>query len=361
MRNKALFVVAIIGILAGLLSAYVHGIEKKPLPPAFTPATDPFKKGLYVNGIVESLLSNGENINIYPDVSGPVVTVLVSEGQLVKKGVPLIKIDDSVQRATFEQQKSQAEAALALLEELKAQPRKENLEVFRAQVDLAEANLKTASDQYDKQSKSYELDPNSISKDALDNSINAKKAAQASLEVARRQFELTKAGAWEYDVRNQEKLYASLSAAGKASEALLYKYTINAPTDGMILSINTAVGSYVSPQGAYQSYTQGLSPVLVMGSAEEYEGVRCYVDEILINRLPASDKIHARMTIRGTNINIPLEFVRIQPYVSPKIELSDQRNERVDLRVLPLIFKFKPPKDAQTYPGMLVDVYIEEK
>jgi HlyD family secretion protein len=361
MRNKALFVVAFIGILAGLVSAYVHGIEKKPLPPLFNPATDPFKKGIYVNGIVESHQANGQNVNLYPDVSGPVVEILVSEGQIVQKGAPLLKIEDSVQRATVEQQKSQAEAALAVLEELKAQPRKENLEVFRAQVDLAEANLKTVRDQLDKQTKSYELDPNSISKDALDNAVNAKKAAEANLGVARRQFELTKAGAWDYDVRNQEKLYAALSSARNASAALLYKYTINAPADGVILSINTAVGSYVSPQGAYQSYTQGFGPALVMGSAESYQGVRCYVDEILINRLPASDKIHAQMTIRGTNTNIPLEFVRIQPYVSPKIALSDQRNERVDLRVLPLIFKFLPPKNAAVYPGQLVDVYIEEK
>ncbi len=360
MRNKALFVLACIGILAGLMSAYVHGIEKKPLPPVFNPATDPFKKGIYVNGIVESHQANGQNINLYPDVSGPVVEILVSEGQIVKKGAPLLKIEDSVQRATVEQQKSQAEAALAVLEELKAQPRKENLEVFRAQVTLAEANLKTVRDQLDKQKKSYELDPNSISKDALDNAVNAKKA-EANLGVARRQFELTKAGAWDYDVRNQGKLYAALLSARNASAALLYKYTINAPADGAILSINAAVGSYVSPQGAYQSYTQGFGPVLVMGSAEDYQGVRCYVDEILINRLPASEKIHARMTIRGTNINIPLEFVRIQPYVSPKIALSDQRNERVDLRVLPLIFKFQPPKNIAIYPGQLVDVYIEEK
>ncbi len=57
-------------------------------------------------------------------------------------------LDDSVQRATVEQQKSQAEAALALLKELKAQPRKENLDIAKAQVDFASASLKTAQDQY---------------------------------------------------------------------------------------------------------------------------------------------------------------------------------------------------------------------
>ena len=184
------------------------------------------------------------------------------------KGTPLLKIDDSVQRATVEQQKSQAEAALALLEELKAQPRKENLEVATAQVELASANLKSAQDQLDKQRKSYELDPNSVSKDTLDNAENAVKVAKANLEVAQKQYELIKAGAWVYDIRNQEKQYNALSKAFMASNALLAKYIIKAPSDGVILSINAAVGSYISSQGAYETYTQGSNPVVVMGNSE---------------------------------------------------------------------------------------------
>jgi len=49
----------------------------------------------------------------------------------------------------------------------------------------------------------------------------------------------------------------------------------------------------------------------------------------------------AQMSLRGTDIKVPLEFVRVQPYVSPKIELSNERQEQVDLRVLPVIFRFE--------------------
>jgi HlyD family secretion protein len=66
------------------------------------------------------------------------------------------------------------------------------------------------------------------------------------------------------------------------------------------------------------------------------------------------------MSIKGSDIKIPLEFVRVQPYVSPKIELSNQRQEQVDLRVLPVIFRFKK-NDAPVYPGQLVDVYIGQQ
>lgn len=361
MRNRVLFALSVAGILIGLVSAYIYGIEKKPQPPLFHPASNPYAKGIYANGITESYQTNGANINIYPEVPGPVTKILVAEGESVRQGAPLLAMDDSVQRATVEQQKAQAEAARALLEELRAQPRKENLEIARAQVDYASSSLKSAQDQLDKQRRSYELDPKSVSKDALDNAENAVKVAMANLEVVRKQYELTKAGAWIYDIRNQENQYNASSKAYNASSALLDKYIIKAPVDGVILSINTAAGSYVSTQGAYDTYTQGFNPVLVMGSPQTYIGVRCYIDEILVHRLPQGPQMNAQMSIRGTNITIPLEFVRVQPYVSPKIELSDQRAERVDVRVLPVIFRFQKPKNLSLYPGQLVDVFIGEK
>ncbi len=361
MRNKVLFSLSIIGILAGLVSVYLYGTQRTPQPPAFNPAPNPYAKGIYANGIIESYQTNGENINIYPEVPGTVVKILVTEGETVHQGTPLLVLDDSVQRAIVEQQESQAEAARALLEELRAQPRKENLEVAKAQVDYARANLKSLQDQLDKQRKSYELNSKSVSKDTLDNAENAVKVAKANLEVVLRQYGLTKSGAWIYDIKNQENQYEAQSKAFMASNALLSKYIIKAPVDGVILSINAAVGSYISAQGTYDTYTEGFNPVIVMGSSQPNLGVRCYIDEILIHRLPQPSQIKAKMFIRGTDITIPLEYVRVQPYVSPKIQLSNQRTERVDVRVLPVIFRFKKPKDINFYPGQLFDVYIEEK
>ena len=67
------------------------------------------------------------------------------------------------------------------------------------------------------------------------------------------------------------------------------------------------------------------------------------------------------MTVRGSNMKIDLEYVRTQPIVSPKIELSSQRQERVDLRVLPVIFRFDNTGRMRLYPGQLVDVYVSTK
>jgi len=308
-RNKVIFIAAVIGLLIGIVASYISGIEKKPQPPAFNPASNPYAKGIYANGIVESYQHNGANINIYPEVPGTIKQILVSEGQSIKKDTPLILIDDSVQRATVEQQK--------------------------AQIEFANASLKSSQDQLDKLRQSYALEPRSVSKNDLDNAENVVNMAKANIEVVRKQYEL--------------------------AQTLLSKYTIKAPMDGAILSINAAAGSYVSAQGSYDTYTQGFAPILVMGSSQAFIGVRCYIDEILVHRLPKASLMKATMFIRGTDISIPLEFVRVQPYVSPKIELSSQRTERVDVRVLPVIFRFKRQKDIDVYPGQLVDVYIGDK
>ncbi|MGO9514682.1 MAG: HlyD family secretion protein [Steroidobacteraceae bacterium] len=361
MRSKIIFIVAGVGLVLALISAYLAGEQPAQLPPAFNPAANPYAKGIYAQGIIESSQPLGENINIYPDVSGPITEVLVTEGAGVRKGDPLLKIDDSVQRATVEQLQSQAEAAKTLLAELKAEPRRENLDVAAAQVDNAKATLKNAQDQLEKQEHSFSMEPKSVSRDVLDNARNAEKIAATNLEVIEKQYALTKAGAWIYDIRNQEKQYIALAKAYASAAALLAKYTLRAPSDGIVRSIQATVGSYVSSQGAYNSYTQGMDPLIVMGAPEDHLQVRAYIDEILIDRLADPSKLGGEMFIRGTDKHVTLTFVRVQPYVSPKIELSDERQELVDVRVLPVIFRFANSNSLHVYPGELVDVYVSAK
>jgi HlyD family secretion protein len=357
LRNKILFGLSILGVMAGLVAAYLFGVERKAQPPVFTPVSNPYESAIYANGMIESDQPSGEDINIYPEVSGPITQVLANEGQSVLAGAVLFTIDDSVQRATTEQLRLQSEAALTLLNELKAQPRPETLAVAKAQVVLGDSNLKQARDQYDKDQAAYKDNPGTISQDVLDTARDAVDQATSALDVASKQYDLTKAGAWSYEIANQQQQYESLKQAYNSANALLEKYSVKAPMAGVVLTVNAAVGSYASSLGAYDSYTQQSDPLVIMGGPQDYLDVRCYVDEILVSRLPAVGHVLAQMSITGTDIKVPLEFVRVQPYVSPKIELSNERQEQVDLRVLPVIFRFEK-KDAPVYPGQMVDVYI---
>ncbi len=361
MKSKILFFLAVAGIVAGLVSAYYFRAEKKPMPPIFNPAPNPYAEGIYCNGIIESYQSSGANINIFPEVSGTITQIHAVEGATVRKGAVLLEIDDAVQSAVVEQQKAQAEAALVDLRQLEAQPRKETLEVAKAQVEYAAARLEAARSHYEKLKKTHQMEARSVSRDQLDTAEHEVATAAANLEVARKQFELTRAGAWTYDIQSRQRQYEALAKAYAGSKAVLDRYTVTAPVDGVILAVNAAPGGFVSPQGAYGTYTGGFAPVIVMAASGPYLGVRCYIDEILIAKLPAPEQMKAKMFFRGSDTAIPLEFERVQPYVVPKIQLSNQRTERVDVRVLPVLFRFAPPAGMNVYPGQLVDVYLEAK
>ncbi len=347
-------------MLAALIVAFLLNRPVKPQPPAFQPAANPYAKAIFANGMIEADQPSGSNTNIFPEVAGAIVRTEVRDGEAVKAGQPLLFIDDSMQRATTEQARLLAEGAMAQLKALKAEPRRETLAVAAAQVVQAQANLNTLARQRDKLALSASLDPRSVSQNSLDSAIDTARAAEATLAVARRQYDLTRAGAWVYDIQNQEAQVAALTHAYEADKALLAKYVVKAPTDGTVLAINAPKGGYVSPLGAYDTYTQMNLPVAVLGQVAGTLQVRCYVDEILLSRIPRSGAIRAQMSVRGADYKVPLQFVRIQPYVTPKIELSNQRQEQVDLRVLPVIFRFRTDPKMKLYPGEQVDVYISQ-
>jgi HlyD family secretion protein len=358
MKIRWLMILAVLGLLAGIGAAVYYGRQSPPLPPVFKAASNPYATGIYANGIIESDQASGTNLNLYAEVSGTVARILVQEGQTVKQGDALIQVEDSVQRALAAQQQSQADAADAQLSALMAQPRKETLDVTRAQVGAAEAGLRTVQDQLDKLEAAARLNPKAVSRDAMDNAANAVRVARGNLDVAQRQYDLTRAGAWIYDVRSLQKQRDALQKGAAAATALLGKYVVRAPADGVVMSVNTSPGAYVSQQGTYDAYTRSYVPLVTMSAGQGKLAVRVYVDEILVHRLPPG-KVQARMFFRGTDVSVPLEFVRVQPYISPKVQLSDQRSERVDVRVLPLLFRFAQPANFVVYPGQLVDVYLQ--
>jgi len=361
MKVKILTALAILGIIAGIISAHIYGSAPKP-PPPIAMTKDPFKNGVYANGIVEPVQDSGESINIYPEVSGNVTKVFVKYGEFVQKGQPLFQVDDSVQAQTVKQLYHQVQADYTKYQELLHEPRPQVLAVSKAQVDYAKAQLAYAQSNYEKLLNSYKLNPKSVSKQDLDNAKNALKEAKENLKVAIKNYELTKAGAWSYDIRTQYQLYKADEHAYQSALELLKRYTVKAPVSGTVLELNVGKGDYVSSSGVYYTYTHSyVTPVRLGQSSNGELQVRAFIDEILLTKLPPIKDLKAVMFIRGTNVSVPLKFVAVEPYVTPKIELSDQLTERVDVRVLPVIFRFKKPKNVNLYPGQLVDIYLEGK
>jgi hypothetical protein len=63
--------------------------------------------------------------------------------------------------------------------------------------------------------------------------------------------------------------------------------------------------------------------------------------------------------LRGNkDLKADLAFVRVEPYVTPKASLTGSSTERVDTRVLQVIYRFDPTR-LPAYVGQQVDVFIE--
>ena len=62
----------------------------------------------------------------------------------------------------------------------------------------------------------------------------------------------------------------------------------------------------------------------------------------------------------STEKAIPLQFDFIEPYIVPKRSLTGDNRERVDTRVLQIIYRFEKP-DFPVYVGQQVDVFIKRK
>jgi len=63
--------------------------------------------------------------------------------------------------------------------------------------------------------------------------------------------------------------------------------------------------------------------------------------------------------LRGdASIRSPLRFVRIEPLVIPKRSLTGDSSERVDTRVLQVLYEIER-KDPRFFVGQQMDVFIE--
>ena len=131
----------------------------------------------------------------------------------------------------------------------------------------------------------------------------------------------------------------------------LEMHTIRAPLDATVLQVRIRVGEFAPAAVLTNS-------LMVLGVVDPLH-IRVDIDESEIPRFNAGAKAYA--SVRGrANVQVPLEFVRVEPYVIPKRVLSGSVSERVDTRVLQLIYK-ATPAELGAVSGQQVDVYIEEE
>ena len=131
------------------------------------------------------------------------------------------------------------------------------------------------------------------------------------------------------------------------------RLTVRAPIAGEILAVNIRKGEYVSTMGG-----GGSQPFIEMGQKQPLH-VRIDIDEEQAPRVARGAP--ATVSPRGaSDRRVKARFVRAEPLVVPKRSLTNSAAERVDVRVLQLIYEL-PETNGLFRVGQQVDAYIAAK
>ncbi len=296
-KRYILIALALAGSIAAWQLTRGTSSEKPITPPPYEPAIRDKDGLISAAGLVEAA---SENTLVGVPNSGTVLAVHAKVWDKVKVGDPLITLDDR---------------------ELKAQ-----LAVQLAAVRTAEAEAERADDQAKRWTGIK--DSGAVSASDLIVYQMAAKAAQSKLALAKAQAEQL--------------------------NVMIDRTVIRSPIDATVLQVNVRIGEYVAA---------GMKAPVILGDIARLQ-IRCDVDEQLAPRM--RDGLPAKGYLKGESSRvgaegraIPLKFVRIEPFVIPKVSLTGASVERVDTRVLQVIYQFDRPADRTIFVGQQMDVYID--
>jgi multidrug resistance efflux pump len=290
-----------------------------------------------------------ENIALGAALSGLVLEVYVPSdrvGTHVKAGQPLFRVDDRHLKAQLKVAEAQRVSAEARLAKLERQPRPEELPPSLAKVKAAAANVARLQDPYERAQRL--IGTSALVKDDYIARQQAYETAFYEHRQAQAEYELLKAGAWKPDLDIARASVSETRAQVEQIKTEIARATVVAPVDGVVLQVNVRAGERVSDQDA--------KALMVLGDISTYH-VRVDIDERDIARFRRGAP--AKAYPRGeTAHDMTMRFKRVEPLVVPKKSLTGENTERVDTRVLQVVYAIEQ-SEHPVYVGQQLDVFID--
>jgi multidrug resistance efflux pump len=320
----------------------VHSQEEGliAMPPS-APVESPFEQTLAATGLVEASTSN---IAVASSLPGIVLHVFVRPGQHVAADEPLFALDDRSLKAERRVRETRLETARAERDRLEHLPRPEELPSSAARIREARSMLRERSLHHEQGKELFKK--NLIGPDELEQRQAMKEAAQEQLARAEAEDRLLRAGASDTDKAIARARIAEAEAMVEQMQTELNRLTVRAPVSGTILQVNVRAGESVGMRP---------EPPVILGETQPLH-VRVDLDEQQIARFrPDAPATAVR---RGAPQPVfTLHFVRVEPLVVIKRALTGDISERMDSRVLQVIYELTPSMN-QPYVGQQMDVFI---
>jgi HlyD family secretion protein len=354
-RKYFLAAVAVVLLVFAAVHAYLAQRPQPDVPPPVPPTASPFGQTVAGAGMVEpsTEASTTGVISVGSPLAGVVTAIPVHIGQEVKTGDLLLALDSRAVQADLKVREAALALAQTQLRQMELQPRPETVPPQEEALRAAEASLRQAKDQFERDKA---MQRNAVSDQDRFAHEQAYLAALAQRNQARANLDLLKAGAWQAD---KDVAYAQVQQARAQVEqdhTQLELLQVRAPVDGTILQVNVRLGEYVSVLGGQS--------LIGMGNTHPLQ-VRVNIDEEDLPRLRISAPARAKIRGDAAQEELPLRFVRLEPYVVPKTSLTGANTERVDTRVVQVIYALDAEhplvRGQKVLVGQLVDVFIDTR
>jgi multidrug resistance efflux pump len=343
MKRWFIPVIAAFALTFGIISVVRSQPRREATDPPVQPPESAFARNVAAVGLVEP---ESENVDVSCPVSGLVTAVYVNAGDRVHAGQKLFSLDDRDLQAELRVKQAALTAAQARLKKLQEEPRAEEVPPAEAKVREAQANRSDAEVQM--QLIESVQDRRAVREEDVRRRRIAYEAAQARLSDAESQLALLKAGAWGPDIAVAQSDVTQAEAQLRQVQTNIERLTMTAPLDGLILQKRVRVGQFAQCGPMSE-------PLIIMGGGAL--NIRTEIDENDAWRVRPNTAAVAY--VRGdSKERFPLKFIRFEPYVLPKKSLTGDSTERVDTRVLQVIYRIND-LDARVYVGQQMDVYVE--
>lgn len=294
------------------------------------------------NGVTEPA---GEERVLIPEVGGRLAHVYIAEGDRVTAGQVLAEIASAEYEGALAAAEAALAARLAERDKLANGARPEERRQARAALDEAIAADAVATNEYERRRRMW--DAKQVSREIVEQSENAAKAASARRAAAQAGFNLVEHGARAEDRAAATAAVAEAQGQVERARALLEKTRIRSPIDGVVLKRDLREGETVV----------ALSPIPLarIGDLSRLY-VRAEVDELDVARVAVGQQ--ARITADGyPGRSFPGRVESISKRMGRRSLSSDDPTRKTDTQVLETRILLDP--GAPLPVGLRVDVRID--
>lgn len=294
--------------------------------------------GIKVSGTIETTTTA-----LSFKLPGRVRERLVDEGMKVALGQVVARLDDTEVRQELAGREAELASARAVLAELQAGSRVEEVAQAEAAVVRFKAESKRAADESLRSEQLFKREV--ISRRDLDQAVAARDASTAALREASERLRQVRAGARSETRQQAQARVQGAEAAVSLARTRLADTTLLAPSAGVVLSKNIEPGEQVAPG----------TPVVTLGRIEDV-WIRGYVPESDLPRIKLGQK--ARVTVdglKGKTFDGRLDFIAQEAEFTPKNVQTEKERVR-------LVYRIKigvANSEMVLKPGMPADAILE--